>query len=296
MDTPTPEQNSEEHIIPKVKTFKEDLANAVKKDNISLVKVALAENKKRERNTEIDAETSPLASKNIFLIGGSLALILIALGIFAFFFFGNKKPTDSGTVTIKPDIIAVESKKGIDVDDFDAPKIFGIAENQQTAQIPLGTIERIYFETGTGTATSILTTEDLFTRLNTRIPSSLLRSFDPNFFFGIHSFNQDNPVLILKTEDYQTAYAGMLSWEKAMYADIGGLFFVPSTTITNATATAPIFQDRVIENKDTRILVDSAGKTLFFYSFVDPNTIVFTNNADTFREVISRLTKPQLVH
>ena len=143
--------------------------------------------------------------------------------------------------------------------------------------------------------------QDLFDRLHTRIPSSLLRSLDPDFFFGIHSFNQNNPVLIFTTTDYQNAYAGILSWEKAMPNDIGGLFasptVSPSTSGTStATTTLPVFQDKVITNKDTRALVDSTGKTLFFYSFVDQNTLIFTTSASTFGEVISRLTKPKLVH
>jgi hypothetical protein len=281
-----------EEDLPKIKTFKADVAEAVKNENLTMVKAAIAESRKREKTNALDKESSPTSKKNLFLIGGSILLVVIGLAVFGFFYFSKKPPQQTaGPTVIKPDIIFADSTKKVNLTTLDQKSIFTIIGNEESVQIPLGSIERLSFFTGTLDNPTILGSQDFINKLQTRIPPTLLRAFDTDFFFGLFSFDVNQPVLIFTTQDYQDAYAGMLDWEKNMQADIGGLF-APSLD-PNGKYT---FIDKVIENKDARVLVDASSTPIFFYTFVDNNTIVMTTSNSALQEVIARLTKPKLIH
>ena len=41
---------------------------------------------------------------------------------------------------------------------------------------------------------------------------------------GVYSWNGNQPFIILKTDSYENAFAGMLSWEKNIAGDLSALF------------------------------------------------------------------------
>ncbi len=62
------------------------------------------------------------------------------------------------------------------------------------------------------------------------------------------------------------------------------------TNVKVGTTTLQLsFKDRVIVNTDARTFEDPTGKVAFFYTFIDPNTIVFARNAETIKKVVDRL-------
>ncbi|MEI7777156.1 MAG: hypothetical protein WCI52_00955 [bacterium] len=285
-------------VLPRVRTFKGDIADAVKKDNVSAVKIALAENKRRERNQQIEEIVSPTSKKNLVYIIATIVLLLGGLGVVSFFYFtNNNQPTNTPEITVKSDIIFSENKKDLVITGDSAPEIINDIAKEKSYQIPLGTVKKISFVSLIGTTSSPVSTQVLLNTFGSRAPDSLVRAFNPNLFFGLHSYDGNNPFLIINVDSFDQAYAGMLKWEPNIQDDIGGLFGVSGTKIASSTPEKkPTWQDRVINNKDTRALVGDDGNILLFYSFVNNNTLVFTSNQDTFKEVINRLTKPKLIH
>ena len=285
-------------VLPRVRTFKGDIADAVKKDNVSAVKIALAENKRRERNQQIEEIVSPTSKNNLIYIITTIVLLLGGLGVVAFFYFTSNNQTNSAPeATTQSDIIFYENQKDLVITGDSEPEIINDITKEKSYQIPLGTVEKIAFVSLAGTTSLPVSTQNLLNAFGSRAPDSLVRAFNPNLFFGLHSYDGNNPFLIINVDSFDQAYAGMLKWEPNIQDDIGGLFGVPGTKIASSTPRKnPTWQDRVISNKDTRALIDESGNILLFYSFIDNDTLVFTSNQDTFKEVINRLTKPRLIH
>jgi len=287
--------------LPKLRTFKEDIADAVKKDNVSVVK--MAESKRRDRSAEFQEATSLRSPKNLRYILMSLALLIIILLVGGYFFFFYKAiPAVNAPNIVASDIISSDENNTINIGGLTSTAIFNAISNEKRGQLPLGTIEKVTFTVPNGTSTTAANTQQFITALDTQIPFGLLRALDPQFFFGFHSYSDNEPLLILTTNDYGSAYAGMLQWEPDMADNISGLFTTPlgiSNTSTSSISTATStysFEDKVIDNKDTRALIDPSGNIVFFYSFVDPSTIVFTTNTATFQEILNRLAKSKLIH
>ncbi len=154
------------------------------------------------------------------------------------------------------------------------------------------------------------------------MPDALLRSVDPNLYLlGIHSFDGNQPFLILKADSYEGAYAGMLAWERDMRADLSPLFVrtppvliqntpppppVATSTATSTATTTPApvvdappvrtgFVDRIVENHDARVIQNADGQILLLWTFVNRNVLVVTTNEATLREIISRLQSSPIV-
>jgi hypothetical protein len=68
-----------------------------------------------------------------------------------------------------------------------------------------------------------------------------------------------------------------------------------STTAASSTPeSAPgiidtAFKDRVVENRDARVIENAEGTILLLWTFLDRRTILITTNEATLREVISRM-------
>ena len=55
------------------------------------------------------------------------------------------------------------------------------------------------------------------------------------------------------------------------------------------------FQDRIIMNKDVRAFVTSHGQTLFLYSFIDNEHLVFAGDESAISEILTRLEKQTFI-
>lgn len=143
----------------------------------------------------------------------------------------------------------------------------------------------------------LIETSGLFSLMATRATPSLIRSLSPEFVLGLHIIKNGEPFLILKTEFYDATFSGLLAWEKTMAPDLLGLFTKAKTQVGTSTLVGDkvgdwvdTFQDKVVKNKDVRVLKDGAGNTILLYSFINKETLVLTTNEETFNEVYDRLT------
>ena len=85
----------------------------------------------------------------------------------------------------------------------------------------------------------------------------------------------------------------MLTWEPFMRRDLAPLFGPAAApagaAATSTSAESDVFRDRVVKNRDTRILYNSDGSIALIYGLPDPSTVVIANNEGTFIELVSRL-------
>lgn len=295
--------------IQTIRTYQADIASAIKNDNVSMIKVALAEKKRQERqgsNVSQIAETSSI--RTYVIIGLIVAGLLVAGGAAAYMFLASEPVTpDTGTPAAQnTQIIYTEARIPLNIDQRDAEDIERLVRRERDAKLDLGTMKQIEVVTGADGAERKVTASEFLTAMNARTSSALVRSIDDAFQLGVYSFTPHDIFAIFKINSYDSAFAGMLEWEANMETDIGGLFIYRTSVPAASTATATsasinplftnrVFVDKVLSNKDVRALVDESGEVTMLYTFIDKETLVIATSDKALKEVIFRLTAGRIV-
>ncbi|MBU6431219.1 MAG: hypothetical protein KGJ58_00445 [Patescibacteria group bacterium] len=305
--------------IPKqsiVRTYKSDTEEAIRIEHASSLSIALAEQKKKQEYQLIedaDRETNPaaaLSSRKIFIFIISMLFVLAGIGAFNLNYIKEKvKPAPQDQPQIKS-LITADSNKEINLDEIggndlnsllsDSLKLAGAAENS---------IRNIYITENNKSAgkeklpNKVISSKKFMSLINSRMPDSLLRSLKTEYMLGVHYSNGNHPFIILKTDSYENAFAGMLLWEKNMRADLSGLFSLNGESSSGeATATAPHvsagnkdFEDVLVKNKDARVLKNSDDNVILIYSLFDKETVIIAANTDTLAELFDRIIRSRTI-
>lgn len=275
-----------------LRTFQSDLADTIKSGEGSLIKIAMAENKRKEREQE---NIDPASEKNkLYLIGGSaLIVIAVAIMIYGIYLVIPKTVPITKTSSNTPSIITINSVTGLNITGLTRDNIRDqIGKKYLSATPTINTIEMIVpFTQETESTQYTLTTRDFFDATESVASGEFVRSLDPVFTIGIHAFNGNGLFIAFKTNSYTTALAGMLAWEQSLFDELYNMFGI-DTAGENANLFTTQFKDRTIKNQDTRALMDVNGKVVLFYTFIGEkkDVLIITNSADTLEEVLNRLT------
>jgi len=117
--------------------------------------------------------------------------------------------------------------------------------------------------------------------INANPPGEFIDSLGNRFMLAKFSLINDWPILILSVNSYESAFAGIIKWEKNMGKDLNAIF--------NSGAGGD-FQDKVIQNHDTRV------SPVLIYSFINQNYLVITQNEEPLREIFRRFSSPQYLN
>ena len=267
-----------------IRTYASDMADVVKEKQGSVVKIVMAEEDKRRRVVE---NTTPTSKKNIFFIAGGMLAIALTLLVIVFAISRSNKPieTDSTpTVTQTPKVIEYENDITLDTTGV---RLILASEIEKAlgGSYALGSITSINL-TNSSNGNAIFKTTDFINILRIRLSAPFLRSLSDDYMLGIHTFNGNELFLILESNSYDATFAGMLSWEQTMLVDLYDIFDITSTTTSLNNVT---FQDILIENIDTRAVLDENGEIILMYSIVNEHTIVIAKSKETFIEILGRL-------
>ncbi len=278
-----------------IRTYHGDVTEIMRGQKTSLAQIVIAEQKSKDEHSY---NTSPKSDKNKTL--KILSLILIVLGLLVlfggvFYFTQNRKSSQNKQEPKIKSIIFAESYKEIDLTNLTKQKIINTLSLEiKTLDIRLDYIEYIYpveiiknIKNEEGVKVSA-NTQIFFSKIEAKIPDVLSRSLEKEFMFGIHSFNGNQPFIILKTNFTENAFAGMLEWEKNMARGILPLFAIEADSEIYESK----FEDSIIKNRDIRALYDSDRKIVLLYTFLGENTIIITTDKDTLDEVINRIQRP----
>ncbi|MBC7836361.1 hypothetical protein H7X87_01095 [Acetobacteraceae bacterium] len=312
---PAVQPPKEESFVRPIETYQGDIEKVVGQKNISVVSIAAAEAARRSKKP-VEAPASPRGESSIkkWLLRTGMVLVgilffTLAAGIF-YFVYLKTRPLDPLQNASQAPFIIVDETKSIAIRPADLSKgaVMNILQAERDSlSLSLGLIERIYLaqaSTGTnGEATySPIDSGQFLSILSLLLPQSLARTIMPEpYLLGIHSFDGNQPFLVLRVDSYQQAYSGMLKWESTMQYDLAPFFTrtprarIPEENIATSTAsTTPVrvvptkFSDSVVENHDARAILNENGDVLLLWTFLDRSTIVITTNEYTLREVISR--------
>ncbi len=308
-------QKREDKSLARIKTYQEDIADAMKHDNLSMIQVAMAEKKRQEREGSIPSAPSEQKSKKPIIIGAVsfIAVIILGMGYFMFQSYLSTK-TIAEDQAVQAALLYTEEKVSINIYQKDSDDITRLIKREVDAPLEFGTMKALAITNGIGTSTKEVSIEDFLTALGARSSSSLIRSFDPQFLLGMYSFTPKDFFILIKVNSYDSAFAGMLQWEPDMETDLGNFMITHKpilsiaaltqpkiSTSTSATSSAPIntspfggsgrvWVDRVVNNKDSRVLIDSDGSPAMLYTFVDEHNLVIASSDKALKEIMFRLT------
>src|SRR5690606_21211907 len=104
---------------------------------------------------------------------------------------------------------------------------------------------------------------------------TLLGTLTGTYVLGTHTFEGTQMFLLFEVDSYERGFASMLEWERTMRTDLLPLFsYEPRPRLPEegviATSTGSVpqllqtgFSDRIIDNRDTRVVLNTNGDVLF---------------------------------
>lgn len=293
-----------EKIVPKqsiIRTYQSDAQEAIKMEHMSSVSMAVAQQRKKLKDQTISPSVRAPTNARLFLIV-SLFFMFAGAGVFGFLYVKQRNNTVSQSNSIKaPSLIMADSNVEFNLNgnnQNNAAK--SLSEIINNASIKLNSIQNIYITENFSKEGKVLqkTVDSMkfLSLIGAKMPDSLLRSLTPEYMLGIHSWNSNQPFIILKTDSYENAFAGMLSWEKSMADELGDIFSLDrqdrGEEITNTEQILndqKDFEDILIKNKNARALRNRVGDIYLIYSLPNKDTIIITTNTATVAELFDRI-------
>ena len=286
-------KKEEQNLRSSIRTYEKDASDALKNQNSSLGSIFIAEQKKREI---FETKEEKRDYKKWFYIAGGIILLVLALSavVYAIFKVFPKEDDNISNSPILTNKIVVANKE-INIDTTNLSSVEIQKELQKIGINSKEALGEVLVINLVASTTESIKASELITKLSWRMPKSLTRVLENDYAFGIHSFENNTPFIVFKVSSYEQAFGGMFLWERDMVSDLSIFFDIPekdSVVLGASTSTPPntseAFVDRVVKNKDTRMIVRD-GNPILLYSFVDRCTLIITTNENTFKEIMTHL-------
>ncbi len=261
------------------RTFSSDLAKAVREKGGSVVRIAIAEEEKHRQ----EFEDTNKSAQNKYVAMTILIIVVTIMGIY--FLYNSQQNTNQIPVQEAPlpqaMILSEEATniedQGMQVNDF----LSAIRTKVNDTSLRDGTVENIVV---TQSQTRI-SAGQFMSLIKAHSSIKLDQTLAKEYMLGVEIHTGNNLFLILRGTAHDFMLSGMLDWESYMMGDLAPLFGIDDQTATYQNTP---FHDKLIQNHDTRALVDNTGNPILFYSFLDPNTVIITNSPEALDESIRR--------
>lgn len=299
LENPVPPTPAVERpIVTPVHTLRDDIQHVVREEKMSLVRAATLEEDRKLREKE--AEESPVVAQRVrktrgtlFAAGLFMILGLAAIGGVMLVMQQQAMPPMIDNTTI----VFAEQQLTLPLDGSSPASLKQrLADFRRGQAGSLGSLVRIVPTVATTGPDGLpaqypATTREFFAAFGFLVPDELLRGLRDEFFFGVHVADENAPVIVIPVAAYDNAFAGMLSWETRMNADLSPLFtpLAPYYTDQDGIPHERAFTDLVMQNYDARILMDDAAQIQLYYSFPSPRVLIIAENQYTLAEVVARL-------
>lgn len=284
------EENKEQQEggnIKVLRTYTSDMAEVIRNNEISAIKIAVAEKEKREQE-ELYRTPETTNKSKIILIGGGILLIII--GIVTSYFLINRNKEVNVVVTqdsIKKEApIYYESSSFLDITNTNNPSdVSNLIVKEKVEKN--NSIKALFFTKKMGETSNQINANEFLSAIDTAAPEELTRSLSSDYLVGKYSNteNKNSVFIILETTDYNQSYASMLKWEKTLENDILKITEKKDTIVSSEKS----WKDIVVNNKDARVLYSQDGSEVLCYLFVNKKDFIITENIETMREVLERI-------
>jgi len=262
-------RESEGDALPRLRTYSADMNDAIKKRGATLSSIISAEKTSADKKPRVSTTPSP-KGKNVALIVGTFALLVLGSSALIFTFFITEKNANEQEARVS----VISPNKVLRVP-YSSTLTTDLGEIRKNTDVTLGEMLRLDIYEGQVFASHNQILEAL------RIPEALRRE-TKDVMLGIHSFDRNQPFIILSVSAYDRSFNALLEWEDEIARSLGS-FFAP----LGETGNPPIvsFSDGVVQNIDIR---KSQSGWPILYGYVTRNVLVITTNEFTLREILSR--------
>ncbi len=271
-----------------VRTYATDIGEMMKKEKGSVIKIALAEQKRRD---EYKKKTDPTATRNIVVVMLGFILIVGGIMIFIYTVMNRARPVEvTSFVTTLPSFIFTENQVQIDVTELNRTELIA-AIRAQVNNTTLGaeTINNLFVSYRGVNGQAQIPSTLFLQKLGVEIPDTLALNLYPEFSLGVYSLPRGNDLfMILRVKDFNEAFSAMREWESYMLTEMVRLYSIDTKDYGKEIFTKD-FENETIYNKEARILKDEDGKAILSYIFLDTRTVMITTQTDSVGEVIKRL-------
>ena len=277
-----------------IRTFEGDLAEAMAHGKTSYARLAIEQNKNSKgeeivKNASIETgeEKSHLLRNIIFVF---LGIVLLGGGGYGGYYLFTKSTLFVSYTTVP--VQKVEKAKSVLPKDseirFDMSNQSKLVERLNAivlSQNKPNTIVEILPSIQDRENLRVLSIEELKKAFDLYIPDQVNRSLTQEYMIGVYTDNNSESSIFVavKNNYFQNAFSGLVSWESVLPNDIG-IFVASSTRLIRGS-----FVDKIIKNRDVRAFVDENKRTLFVYSFVNRDILVFAKNEVTLAGILARL-------
>jgi hypothetical protein len=288
---------TDEHKLPPntiIRTFEGDLAEAMARGKTSYAKIAIAQNRNEKgeeiiKNITEDVEPSKshILRNIIFIFVG---IVLLAGGGYGGYYLFSKSTLfhsyTSAPITNqdKPkSILPNDGKIEFDISNqsklIDRLKALVLSQNKPNTIIQIDPVIR------TGDVTKSASLEQLKKAFDLYVPDQLNRSLTGDYMIGVYvDSNSISSVFVaVKNNYFQNAFSGIVSWEDVLPNDIS--IFLSSTS----RAVKGRFVDKIVKNRDVRSFANEEKQTLFVYSFINRDLLLFAKNEVILSAIVTRL-------
>jgi hypothetical protein len=280
-------------------TLKSDLQEIVRVKKISLVSAVALEQDKRRGSVEAEARAVPARSGRTFgvLFAAGLLVVLGTAALFGVYTIMRERAGTTPAATLGSSILFAETAVSLplsDISSLDLKRL--LAQVRAGGSATLGSITNIIpvvsvrDEEGVEVE-SPASLGDFLAALDTRASPDLLRALGSEFFLGLHTVDENAPLLVIPVVSYERAFAGMLAWEGTINADFSP-FFTPVPDQIAGPGGLPQkrrFEDLVMRNYDVRALKNDTGRIELYYSFPTQDILIIGESPYSFTEILSRL-------
>lgn len=232
-----------------LRTYEGDVAEVLAHSRASTASIAIAEAKKESGEDRIqnqqETEGPSHAGKKILL--AVLSLILLGAGVIGAYYLYSKSALAPSTPQAQapqpvPSLVPVDSQDVVSVDGLSTTAALSLIKSEIAKPSPANSItEIIPIETANGQKARV-STADMLNLMQVSPPDILARSLEPSWMLGIYTdaSNNKSAFVVVQTNFFQNAFAGMLQWESVMADDLK--LFLPAgnvADIANVTPAAP---------------------------------------------------------
>ncbi len=278
-----------------IHTYSSDVSDAVRNNETSVIKIALAEKNKKERDEIYKEMKGTNTSKFFLMIGGIIIILIACVGIYLGIQKRNIQNTPIQINNEDRAIITYDEKSYLNLtDSINEKDIINLLKVEVNKTESSGIIKSVFLTKIENGSAINLSLNDLLSLLKLSIPNSMIRSFSGTYMIGsyIEQGTDPNPTqkhlfIIFGINDYNSAYASMLEWENSLLIDMFNIFNIDVSNRIEILRKS--WEDIIINNKDARVLYSPDGKAILYYIFVDKNNLVITDSKEAIREISARL-------
>ncbi len=315
--------------LPLLRTFKQDVEQAVNKDKTSVVGILTAEQNRLSQNAsqapvaKIRTVKKPMANSLAYTFAAaSILLIVSAIGVGGFLLYSyltSDMAIQSGSIT------STNKSASYTITDKSRDEVLQeLTRISKTIQISLGSLVEIELldrgikaiEGSENVLTTKASARTVVSLIAPNAPESLIRALVDPLLLGVYEMPDGNkPFLILKVDHKDVGFRGMFDWEEKMNADLEPLFgplfekkieeikneVVVIENASTSSSTEMVvpkktiryekiqFEDSFIANKEVRGLKDDSGTFILLWTMPDEKTILIAKDEVTMRVILEKI-------